>query len=62
MSIAYKCDKCGVLYEKCTQEISVPFKQSKLGQTYITIKVAETFNLCSECVGVALEIALGAMK
>lgn len=54
MSEAYQCDKCGILYKKSEQEISMPFKRTKLGQTYITVKVADTFNLCDECVGVAL--------
>ena len=57
MSNAYKCDKCGILYKKSEQRISVPFKKSKLGQSYIQVVVAKAFNLCDECVGVALDKA-----
>ena len=58
MSTAYKCDKCNVLFEKKEQEIFVPFHKTKLGQNYLLIKVGEVHDLCDECVGAALEIAL----
>ena len=58
MSQAYQCDKCGVLFGKSNQEISVPFKRSRLGQTYITVVVANPFDLCNECVTEALSQAL----
>ena len=62
MSMAYKCDKCGCLYDKSKQNISVAYKQSKLNPLYITVKVAMGFDLCNKCVADALKAALGSVK
>ena len=47
MSIAYKCDKCGELFDQREQSISITYEKEH--HSYLTVTVGQGFDLCHKC-------------